>query len=70
MINYGNCINGDDCGLGKTGQQIATIEILNCFPALIITPASVKYNWKKEWGKWNPDRSVAVVLSVLRQSLL
>lgn len=61
MINYGNCINGDDCGLGKTGQQIATIEILNCFPALIITPASVKYNWKKEWGKWNPDRSVAVV---------
>lgn len=61
MINHGNCINGDDCGLGKTGQTIITIELLDTFPALIITPASVKYNWKKEWEKWNPDRTVGVV---------
>lgn len=61
MINHGNCINGDDCGLGKTGQTIITIELLDAFPALIITPASVKYNWKKEWEKWNPDRTVGVV---------
>lgn len=61
MINHGNCVNGDGCGLGKTGQQIVTIELLNAFPALIITPASVKYNWKKEWGRWNPNRSVGVV---------
>lgn len=61
MINHGNCINGDDCGLGKTAQTILTIELLGAFPALIISPASVKYNWKKEWGKWNPERSVGVV---------
>ena len=61
MINHGNCINGDDCGLGKTAQTILTIELLGGFPALIISPASVKYNWKKEWGKWNPERSVGVV---------
>lgn len=61
MINHGNCINGDDCGLGKTGQTIATLELMNAFPALVITPASVKYNWKKEWEKWNPTRTVGVV---------
>lgn len=61
MINHGNCINGDDCGLGKTAQTIIIIELLGAFPALIISPASVKYNWKKEWGKWNPERSVGVV---------
>lgn len=61
MMNHGNCINGDGCGLGKTGQTICLIELLNAFPALIITPASVKYNWQKEWGKWNPNREVGVV---------
>lgn len=61
MINHGNCINGDDCGLGKTAQTIIIIELMDTFPALIITPASVKYNWKKEWGKWNPDRKIGVI---------
>ena len=61
MINHGNCINGDDCGLGKTGQTIATLELMDAFPALVITPASVKYNWKKELEKWNPTRTVGVV---------
>lgn len=61
MINHGNCINGDDCGLGKTAQTIIIIELLGAFPALIVTPASVKYNWKKEWAKWVPDRKVGVI---------
>lgn len=61
MINHGNCINGDDCGLGKTAQTIIIIELMDAFPALIITPASVKYNWKKEWKKWNPDRKIGVI---------
>lgn len=61
MINHGNCINGDDCGLGKTMQTIMTLELMDAFPALVITPASVKYNWKKEWEKWNPTRTVGVV---------
>ena len=61
MINHGNCINGDDCGLGKTAQTIIIIELLGAFPALIVTPASVKYNWKKEWAKWMPDRKVGVI---------
>jgi len=61
MINHGNCINGDGCGLGKTGQSICVAELLDCFPLLVISPASVKYNWKKEWAQWNPSRTVGVV---------
>lgn len=52
MINHGNCINGDDCGLGKTGQMIITLELIDAFPSLIVTPASVKYGWRVEWSKW------------------
>ena len=60
ILNHGNCINGDDCGLGKTGQMIIVLELLDLFPCLIITPASVKYGWKKEWGKWT-DREVNII---------
>ena len=63
MINHGNCINGDDCGLGKTGQAIVTVELMDVFPTLVICPASVKYNWKKEWQRWNPARTVGIVES-------
>lgn len=68
MINHGNCINGDDCGLGKTMTSICVVELLNAFPALIIVPASVKYNWKKEWEKINPNRTVGVVDSKKRKN--
>lgn len=61
MINHGNCINGDGCGLGKTGQSICVAELLDVFPLLVICPASVKYNWQKEWAEWNPARRVGVV---------
>lgn len=42
-------IIGDQPGLGKTTQFIAAIVSLNAFPCLIICPASLKLNWKKEW---------------------
>lgn len=68
MINHGNCINGDCCGLGKSGQSIVTAELIGAFPLLVICPSSVKYNWQKEWGKWNPDRTVGVVSSKMDDS--
>lgn len=68
MINHGNCINGDDCGLGKTLTSICVVELMNAFPALVICPASVKYNWKKEWAKINPNRTVGVVESKRRKN--
>lgn len=44
----------------NTGQMIIVLELLDLFPCLIITPASVKYGWKKEWGKWT-DREVNII---------
>lgn len=42
-------INGDQPGLGKTSQAIATVIGANAFPCLIICPSTLKENWKREW---------------------
>jgi len=49
-------INGDDPGLGKTLQAIATLIALEkkgeqVWPALIICPSVLKINWHKEFEK-------------------
>lgn len=61
MINHGNCINGCSCGLGKTAQAIIYAEMLDLFPCIIVCPSSVKAGWKKEWGLWNPNRSISII---------
>lgn len=61
MLNFKSCINGDAMGLGKTGQSIMSIEMANLKPALIITPASLKYNWQKEWNKWVDGANISVI---------
>lgn len=50
----------DEMGLGKTVQAIATIQKLNAYPAIIVCPASLKYNWAKEWATWIPNKTVSV----------
>lgn len=39
----------DEPGLGKTIQAIGTVVATGAFPALVICPAAVKYNWEREW---------------------
>lgn len=43
----------DQPGLGKTIQAIG---VANCYPkrrrTLVVTPASLKENWRREWVKW------------------
>ena len=51
----------DEMGLGKTVQAIATLHASNSFPALIVAPASLKLNWEREFKKWSPTRSVAIL---------
>lgn len=50
----GNMLNADDMGLGKTIESIAYLQLRRKekFPALIIVPAAVKINWKREILKW------------------
>lgn len=48
-LQHKKVIIGDQMGLGKTANSIATIVAANAFPCLIICPATLKLNWQKEW---------------------
>lgn len=56
----------DDMGLGKTLQAITYIastfeENPDIRPVLIVTPASLLYNWSSEFEKFSPDIPVTVI---------
>jgi SWI/SNF-related matrix-associated actin-dependent regulator 1 of chromatin subfamily A len=46
------CIMGDEPGLGKTAQAIGTMTASGAWPALVICPASLKENWRREFKKF------------------
>ena len=52
----------DDMGLGKTIQAIATLEyVMDSYPAVVVCPATLVLNWKAEYNRWLPHRTVKVV---------
>ncbi|WP_440896319.1 SNF2 helicase associated domain-containing protein [Amphibacillus sp. Q70] len=59
-------ILADEMGLGKTIQAISFIlsekDIEQKWPTLIIAPASLIYNWKKEFEKFAPTLNVDVIV--------
>lgn len=54
-------ILGDQPGLGKTIEALATIHAAQAYPALIICPACVKLNWQREIGIWLPNVTSMVI---------
>ncbi len=52
---------GDDMGLGKTVQTLVSLPANGIAPALVVCPASLKYNWKDEVEKWRPDYKPVVL---------
>ena len=56
-------ILGDEMGLGKTPQALAALQVARAYPALIISPASVRPNWRKEAEKWLPGRTICYLSS-------
>lgn len=54
------CLIADTMGLGKTIEALAFIHQLSGYPALIICPASLKLNWKRETEKALPGKTVSV----------
>lgn len=56
------CFIADDMGLGKTLQAIATAEYVNnSYPVLVVCPPNLVLNWKKEYAKWLPERTVSTI---------
>jgi len=59
----GACL-ADDMGLGKTVQTLALIlrdwNSENRRPVLLVCPASVVNNWRKEASRFTPDLPVMV----------
>jgi len=63
-LNAGRCLIGDDMGLGKTVQALAAAELMaklfNIQKVLIVSPTSLKYQWKTEIDKFS-GRPVEVI---------
>lgn len=61
------CFIADEMGLGKTIQAMSSVEYLaqteDVFPCLVVCPPNLVLNWKKEWNKFFPHRSVQCVTS-------
>ncbi len=55
------CFLADEQGLGKTVQALAALEADDAYPAVVVCPASLKLNWRREIEHWLPHRSVTVV---------
>lgn len=60
-LNHKRCIFGDQPGLGKTLQAICSVVKAHkeravfgeSFPCLVICPAALKVNWKREFKKFS-----------------
>ncbi|MCK5505800.1 MAG: DEAD/DEAH box helicase [Thermodesulfovibrionia bacterium] len=63
-VEAGRCLIGDDMGLGKTIQALAAAEFMaglfGIQKVLIISPTSLKYQWKSEIEKFS-GRTVEVI---------
>ncbi|WP_054752593.1 SNF2-related protein [Piscibacillus salipiscarius] len=59
-------ILADDMGLGKTLQSIAFLlsqreKYPDSMPALVVSPASLVYNWQAEFEKFAPTMQVQII---------
>ena len=60
-------MNCDEPGLGKTLQSIATINLADAFPCLVVCPSSLKINWQREWEKFT-DKKAMVLTDKVRDT--
>jgi SWI/SNF-related matrix-associated actin-dependent regulator 1 of chromatin subfamily A len=62
LLSKKRAILGDDMGLGKTRQAIAAMEVgVSDGPILIVCPAALKLNWRREIGMVFPEAVTEVV---------
>lgn len=65
LISHNELLLADDMGLGKTVQAVAALRILfyrqEIESALLVCPASLLTQWRRELSKWAPDLRVVAV---------
>ena len=62
LISSKRAILGDDMGLGKTRQAIAALEVaVPEGPVLVVCPASLKLNWRREIRLVDPEAPVEII---------
>ena len=52
MLSQSSIFLCDDMGLGKTAQVCTVIKERNKFPTVVVCPAPLKENWKRELKTW------------------
>lgn len=65
-IQYAEAVGGklicaDEMGLGKTVESLLANHKLGGYPLVVVCPASVVLNWQREFNRWLPDVSTAVI---------
>ena len=58
VIKRPRCIIGDDMGLGKSLQAIATCNHFKFKNILVVCPASLRLNWRDEFSKFSTSPSL------------
>ena len=62
LISSKRAILGDDMGLGKTRQSIAALEVaVPEGPVLVVCPASLKLNWRREIRLVDPEARIEII---------
>lgn len=61
---------GDEPGLGKSIQTLATTSIKKAKKVLIFCPSSLKLSWSEEIEKWMPDKKRLVISGEKKQRYL
>ena len=73
LVQMNRLLLSDDMGLGKTVQAIAALRILKSLgemsACLVVAPASLLDQWRREFSKWAPELSVIIVRGAVRDRM-